>query len=162
VELVKFSPEFELCTSDHKPVYAIFRLAVPRPLTDRIAEYKEQQTGSPLARTNQRVSSQRRVAMRLVELSATGLEELVGGAQPNPRCQVFAGHSSQLPFEKTESRSDHLIQTPPQMGTTEPSWNSADLAPMVFDCPDVSLLGGTVTLLNMLPSPSFGDFPVDF
>ena len=143
MELVKFSSEFELCTSDHKPVYAIFRLAVPRPLMDRIAEYKQSQMGSPLARTNQRPRQQQRVAMRLVELSATGLVDPLGGAVPNPRCQVYAGHSSQLPFAH-ESRSDHLMQTPPQMGTTDPSWSAADLTPMVFDCPDVSLLGGTI------------------
>jgi hypothetical protein len=91
VELVKFSPEFELCTSDHKPVYAVFRLAVPRPLSDRIDEHQKSIGGpriSQTAATKENGATTRRVAMRFISLSVDGLDEaLCGGAAPNPRCQ---------------------------------------------------------------------------
>lgn len=71
LELVKFCSEFEVCTSDHKPVYAVFRLSVPRPLRDRSAEY-DAIANQQLQRQN--IYSSRYVAMKLVSLNVEDLD----------------------------------------------------------------------------------------
>lgn len=98
LELVKFCPEFEVCTSDHKPVYAVFRLSVPRPLRDRTVDFKEGLGGQQLQRSH----SSRYVAMKLVSLTVEGLDASLTVRRCEHVATVSNSLGSFLPAKLTE------------------------------------------------------------
>lgn len=72
---MNFCPEFEICTSDHKPVYGVFRLAVPRSLSDRTGAFEKIVHDQQGGRDPSRCATTRRVAMKLITLNVDGLDD---------------------------------------------------------------------------------------
>jgi len=121
----------ELCTSDHKPVYANFGIAVPKQLKQRIEAYNANQP--PACAPGKRIV----VALRFKSLSVEGLHELTSGGAPNPRVNFFGTHRGELLEDSGE------LQSHARMKTTEATWSPAELKKMRLNCPSVALLGGT-------------------
>ena len=121
----------ELCTSDHKPVYANFGIAVPKQLKQRIEAYNSAQP--PACAPGKRIV----VALRFKSLSVEGLHELTSGGAPNPRVNFFGTHRGELLEDSGE------LQSHARMKTTEATWSPDELKKMRLNCPSVALLGGT-------------------
>jgi len=57
------------------------------------------------------------------------------------RFAVFVQHKSEL-IRNGRNTSDPIMQSTPRMATVSPAWGADDLPVVIFDCPDISLLGG--------------------
>lgn len=54
---------------------------------------------------------------------------------------VYVQHKSEL-ISDERNTSDPIMQSTPRMTTVSPAWSADDLPVVIFDCPDISLLGG--------------------